>query len=77
MAGKKVDLEKIKHMRRRAHLTLEDMAEKIGYGSLNGYYYLERGRSRFPAETLWAVAEILDVPIEELFVDPNEKRDKT
>lgn len=77
MAGKKVDLEKIKHMRRRAHLTLEDMAGKLGYESLNGYYYLEKGRSKFPAETLSAVAEILDVSIEELFVDSNEKRGKT
>ncbi|HEX7064761.1 MAG TPA: helix-turn-helix transcriptional regulator [Bacillales bacterium] len=77
MVVKKVDVEKIKYLRKREHLTLEKMAKRLGYDSPNGYYYLERGRSKFTAETLAAVAEIFDVPIRELFIEPHEKRDKT
>ncbi|HEU5140629.1 MAG TPA: helix-turn-helix transcriptional regulator [Bacillales bacterium] len=77
MGGKKVDVEKIKFLRKQSHLTLDEMATMLGYDSPNGYYYLERGRSKFPAETLAAVAEIFDVPLMELFFEPHEKRDKT
>lgn len=69
MVGRKVNIEKIKQMRKGAHLTLEEMAHHLGYESPNGYYYLERGRSKFTAETLAEVADLFGVPIEELLCE--------
>lgn len=77
MAGKRVNLEKIKRMRKNAHITLEEMAKHLGYESLNGYYYLECGRSKFTAETLAEVADIFGVPIEDLFCEPRKEGGKT
>ncbi|KZS47762.1 transcriptional regulator [Paenibacillus glucanolyticus] len=53
---KKVNLEKIKTLRKLKGLSLEEMSQLLGYESPNGYYYLEVGRGRFPAETLARVA---------------------
>lgn len=69
MNRRKVDLVKIKRLRKSAGITLDEMARRLGYGSPNGYYYLEKGRSKFHAETLAAVADILDVSLEELFCE--------
>lgn len=74
MHRRKVDLQKIKTLRRARGFTLMDMAKKLGYESPNGYFYLEKGRSKFYAETLAAVADILGVSIEELFEKPAEGR---
>jgi DNA-binding XRE family transcriptional regulator len=65
----KVDLEKIKKLRKEKGISLERMAEILGYESPNGYYYLECGRGKFPAEALSKVANELGVPITELFFD--------
>ncbi|WP_282140296.1 helix-turn-helix domain-containing protein [Cytobacillus oceanisediminis] len=65
----KVDLVKIKKLRKEFNLSLEEMAKLLGYESPNGYYYLEIGRGKFPAETLARVSEILKVPITELFFE--------
>jgi DNA-binding XRE family transcriptional regulator len=67
--SKKVNLDKIKALRKREGYSLEDMAKMLGYESPNGYYYLEIGRGRFPAETLAKVADIFNVPIEDLFFE--------
>ncbi|MNV93926.1 Helix-turn-helix domain protein [compost metagenome] len=66
---KKVDLDKIKGLRKNQGLSLEEMAFQLGYESANGYYYLEIGRGKFPAETLAKVANIFRVTIEELFFE--------
>lgn len=65
----KVNLEKIKRLRKQHGYSLDKMAELLGYESPNGYYYLEIGRGKFPAETLSKVAGIFGVPITELFFD--------
>lgn len=67
--NRKVDLLKIKKLRKQFELSLEDMAKLLGYESVNGYYYLEVGRGKFPAETLAKVADIFKVPINELFFE--------
>ncbi|MCV9886273.1 helix-turn-helix transcriptional regulator [Metabacillus halosaccharovorans] len=69
MKNRKVDLLKIKKLRKQFELSLEDMAKLLGYESVNGYYYLEVGRGKFPAETLARVADIFKVPINELFFE--------
>lgn len=66
---KKVDLEKIKNLRKQLDLSVEEMSNLLGYESLNGYYYLETGRSKFSAEALAKVADIFNVPIGTLFFE--------
>ncbi|WP_018764086.1 helix-turn-helix transcriptional regulator [Bacillus sp. 105MF] len=67
--AKKVDLEKIKRIRKNLNLSVEDMSESIGYRSMNGYYYLETGRNKFSAETLARVADIFNLSISDLFFE--------
>ncbi|MBH0166250.1 helix-turn-helix transcriptional regulator [Fictibacillus sp. 7GRE50] len=66
---KKVNLKKIKQLRKERSISLDEMAKILGYESPNGYYYLEIGRGKFPAETLALVASILKVPIDQLFFE--------
>ncbi|MEK4237547.1 helix-turn-helix transcriptional regulator [Paenibacillus sp. FSL H7-0714] len=66
---KRVDLEKIKSLRKCIGLSLEEMASILGYESLNGYYYLEVGRGKFSAEALAKVADTFHVPLEQLFFE--------
>lgn len=63
----KVDLHKIKFSRKKAGISLEEMANHLGYDSPNGYFYLETGKSKFTAEKLAKVGEVLQIPINELF----------
>ncbi|USK71730.1 helix-turn-helix domain-containing protein [Peribacillus asahii] len=69
MKIKKVNLRKIKHLRKRERLSLNKMSELLGYESQNGYYYLESGRNKFSAETLAKVSDIFKVQIDELFFE--------
>lgn len=69
MVNIKVDTDKIKTIRKEANISVERMSELIGYDSPNGYYYLETGRIKFPAEKLALVARILNVPYESLFFE--------
>lgn len=66
---KKVNLNKIKKLRKEKGISLEQMAHELGYESQNGYYYLEIGRSKISAEMLAQVAQILKVDINELFFE--------
>lgn len=63
-----VDLKKLKKIRKK-HMSLEQMSNRLGYRSPNGYYYLETGRSKITAETLAKVASILGVPIQDFFTE--------
>lgn len=69
MKNIKVNLEKIKKLRKEANISLETMSEILDYDSLNGYYYLETGRIKFPADKLAIVAKTLKVPIDQLFFE--------
>ncbi|RDY69103.1 XRE family transcriptional regulator [Halobacillus trueperi] len=69
MLEKKVDLQKIKEIRKSKHMSIEEMSTILGYDSPNGYFYLESGKSKFPAEKLAMVSKILDVPIQKLFFE--------
>ncbi|WP_085522897.1 helix-turn-helix domain-containing protein [Tuberibacillus sp. Marseille-P3662] len=68
MKRRVVDLGKLKRIRKQ-QMSLHTMSQMLGYKSPNGYYYLEKGRSKMPADILANVAIILDVPLEELFKD--------
>ena len=68
---RKVDLGKIKELRKKEDISLDEMSRKLGYESQNGYYYLEIGRGKFTAEMLAKVADILSVNINSLFFTQN------
>jgi transcriptional regulator with XRE-family HTH domain len=58
--------EKIKVMRLFKGLTQEDMAEKLGYGSVHGYAKLERGEISPTLDKLEEIAKNLDVTLQDL-----------
>ncbi len=74
---RKVDLEKIKLLRKKQNLSIDEMSKRLGYESQNGYYYLEIGRGKFTAEMLAKVADILDVNINALFFVQNVAKSAT
>ena len=59
-------------MRRRAGLTVPQLAEKMGC-TCSAIYFWEAGRYWPKAEYLPRIAEILGCTIDELFTDPNEE----
>lgn len=64
----RVDLGKMRRLRRRAGLTQADMAKALGYKTAIGYHYLEAGRRRVSAERLGTIAMVLRVPVADLLV---------
>ncbi|WP_342045955.1 helix-turn-helix domain-containing protein [Bacillus sp. OTU530] len=66
---KKVDLKKIKSLRRKSGISLQEMSNILGYRSPNGYYYLETGRCAFPADKLARVADVFNIGMSELFFE--------
>ena len=66
---RKVDVEKIRRIRKSKRLTMTDMSERLGYESPTGYAHLEHGNARFPAAMLAEVADILEVSMEELMME--------
>lgn len=59
-------------MRRRAGLTVPQLAEKMGC-TCSAIYFWEAGRYWPKAECLPRIAEILGCSIDELFADPSEE----
>lgn len=59
-------------MRRRAGLTVPQLAEKMGC-TCSAIYFWEAGRYWPKAECLPQLAQALGCTIDELFTDPNEK----
>ena len=60
-------------MRRRAGLTVPQLAEKMGC-TCSAIYFWEAGRYWPKAECLPQLAQALGCTIDELFNDPNEER---
>lgn len=59
-------------MRRRAGLTVPQLAEKMGC-TCSAIYFWEAGRYWPKAECLPQLAQALGCTIDELFTDPNEE----
>lgn len=64
---RRVNLEKIRGLRKQKNLTQRQMAQKIGYKTCVGYHYLETGRCKITAEQLDVIASALGVTTEELY----------
>lgn len=54
-------------MRETNGLTLAQVAERLGYKSSVGYWYIENGLRQAKAEHVAALAQLFSVSIEELF----------
>jgi transcriptional regulator with XRE-family HTH domain len=65
----KVNLAKIRELRKARKISQEEIARKIGYKSGTGYHYIETGKRGIKAETLAKIAEVLNVSVEELYSD--------
>lgn len=64
----KVDLEKIKRLRLEKGLTQKKMADYLGYESDVSYMRLEKGARQIRADQIALIAEVLGVPLEDLFI---------
>ncbi len=64
---RRVNLEKIRGLRKQKNLTQWQIAQKIGYKTGIGYHYLETGRCKIKAEQLDVIASVLGVTTEELY----------
>lgn len=64
---RRVNLEKIRGLRKQKNLTQRQIAQKIGYKTAIGYHYLETGRCKITAEQLDVIASALGVTTEELY----------
>jgi transcriptional regulator with XRE-family HTH domain len=62
-----VDLDKIKRLRKEKSITQYEMAKLLGYKTDVGYHYLETGRCQIDAVQLAMIAQILEVPVSQLF----------
>jgi transcriptional regulator with XRE-family HTH domain len=58
--------EKIKVMRLFKNLTQEEMAEKLGYASIQGYAKLERGETDPSIGKLEDIAKVLGISLQDL-----------
>lgn len=63
----KVNLERIKQLRKKNKLSQEEMANLLGMKSLYPYHRKERGEQSFTAEELHSIAKIFIVPVEYFF----------
>ena len=64
---KRVDLKKIKNLRKSRKITQKHMAKKLGYESDTGYHYIESGKRKMTAEQLIIIAFELGVREDELY----------
>lgn len=60
--------ERIKKVRLSKNLTLDDMANKLGYSNRSAFYKIENGYG-ITLDKLKNIAHALDVPVEELLYD--------
>lgn len=62
----RVDLERLKLLRKQKGLTQEDVAFQLGYKTRTGYHRLEKGSRSIRADQLAKLAILFNVPMEDL-----------
>lgn len=65
----KVDLEKIKKLRKHHKLSQGDMADVIGSNSVYPYHRKESGTQPFTADEIYAIATFFEKPVEYFFAN--------
>ena len=63
-----VDLNKIRQLRRKNNLNIADLSRSLEYKSHNGYFSLESGRTAMKASHVKKLAQIFNVPVQDLYV---------
>lgn len=63
----KLNLEKIKQLRKTHKLSQSNMAELMGLNTVYPYHRKESGNQSFTAEELHTIAKFFDVPVEYFF----------
>jgi len=69
----KVNLEKIKGLRRYKGYSCSYMATQLNFKTATGYHYIESGRCKITAEQLATISTILEVDIKDLFIDESKQ----
>ena len=74
-------LLRLKNLRKKAGLTQQDIADRLGLNQAT-YSAMERGSQSILSDYLFKIAEILKIPVWQIFANPNEagvldKEDKT
>ena len=68
-------VERLKELRKQAHLTQVELAKRLGIGQ-SSYADWERGKKKPTQENLVKIAQILDVSIDYLVGNSEEKSDE-
>lgn len=69
----RVDLKKLRDLRQERKLGQQDVAQVLGYQTATGYHYIETGRVKLTADQIGKLAELFEVPIEELYIRGDER----
>lgn len=64
-----IDLDSIKKRRKEMGITLQEMAETLGYSDASSYYRYERGIYHFDASQLPVICEKLKLKMNDIFFD--------
>lgn len=64
----KVNTNYIKLLRKNKSISIEKMSLLMGYKGYQAYYYKENGIRKMNAEDIAMISQILEIPMEELYV---------
>jgi transcriptional regulator with XRE-family HTH domain len=64
-----VDLRKIRMLRKARGISQADLSSRLGYKTGLSYHNLEKGKYRMAADQLARIADILQVPICDLYTE--------
>jgi putative transcriptional regulator len=70
----KVNLDKIKELRKEKGLSQEDVAKMLGFKTVYPYHRKESGQQSFTAEELMTLSQIYNVPYEKFFYTSSCKK---
>lgn len=68
---KQVNLVLIRARRKEMRITLQEMADTLGFRNASNYYKYEKGEYKFDASHIPVVAQKLKLKMNEIFFDQN------
>lgn len=61
-----VNLKRIKELREERGLSIAKISKELGYKTQQGYFYIEKGKTKLKVDHLLKLARILNVKINDL-----------
>lgn len=61
-----VNLKRIKELRKERGLSLAKISKELGFKTQQGYFYIEKGKTKLKVDHLLKLARILDISIDDL-----------